>query len=135
VELSRWRPDRAIEQLGIAAPYERGFVAALGPIHLRGQAYLMQRQGAQAALEFQRIFDHRGTDPFSPLYALAPLGLARARALSGDTAGSRTAYEQFLTQWADADADIPVVQEARREFARLARLERTTGGARGGKSH
>jgi tetratricopeptide (TPR) repeat protein len=122
VELNRKRPDRAVEQLRTAAPYELGFTAALAPIQLRGQAYLMQGAGPQAAEEFQRLLDHRGSDPFSPLYALAPLGLARARALSGDAAGSRAAYEQFLTQWPDADPDIPVLKEARREFARLAPL-------------
>lgn len=121
VELRRRRPERAIEHLRVAAPYELGFVAALGPVYLRAQAYLMQRSGLQAAEEFQRILDHRGVDPFSPLYAVAPLGLARARAMAGDAAGSREAYEQFLAQWADADSDIPVLLEARREYARLKR--------------
>jgi eukaryotic-like serine/threonine-protein kinase len=134
VELSRRRPERAIEQLRIAAPYEQGLVAALGPIYLRGQSYLMKGSGPQAAEEFQRILDHRGVDPFSPLYATAPLGLARARALSGDAAGSRAAYEQFLAQWADADADIPVLQEARREYARVKRQQGSSSGSRAEKS-
>ena len=121
VELRRRRPVRAIEHLRAAAPYELGFVAALGPVYLRAQAYLMQGSGPQAAAEFQRILDHRGVDPFSPLYAVAPLGLARARAMAGETAGSLQAYEQFLSQWADADSDNPVLLEARREYARLKR--------------
>jgi DNA-binding winged helix-turn-helix (wHTH) protein/tetratricopeptide (TPR) repeat protein len=119
VELRQRRPERAIEQLRIAAPYEQGFVAALGPIYLRGQSYLMQGSGTQAAEEFQRILDHRGVDPFSPFYAVAPLGLARARAIAGDATGSRQAYEQFLAQWPDPDPDVPVLLEARKEYARL----------------
>jgi tetratricopeptide (TPR) repeat protein len=130
VELRRQRPDRAIEQLRAAAPYELGFVAAFGPIDLRGRAYLMQGSGAQAAQEFQRILDHRGVDPFSPLYAVARLGLARARALADDVAGSLRAYEQFLAQWADADPDVPLLLEARREYARLRRRQDTAAGAR-----
>jgi DNA-binding winged helix-turn-helix (wHTH) protein/tetratricopeptide (TPR) repeat protein len=120
-ELHRQRPDRAIDQLRVSAPYEIGFVAALAPIHLRGRSYLKQGSGHQAAAEFQRILDHRGVDPFSPLYAVAPLGLARARALAGDMEGSLQAYEQFLGQWADADPDIPLLLEARKERAQLRR--------------
>jgi DNA-binding winged helix-turn-helix (wHTH) protein/tetratricopeptide (TPR) repeat protein len=121
VELRRGRPEQAIEHLRVAAPYELGFVAALGPVYLRGQAYLMLGSGPEAAGEFQRILEHRGADPFSPFYAVAPLGLARARALAGDTAGSRQAYEEFLSEWAGADSDIPVLLEARGEYARLKR--------------
>jgi len=121
VELRRRRPERAIQQLDIAAPYELGFVAALGPPCLRSQAYLMEGQGTQAAREFERILDHRGSDPFSTCYALAPLGLARARAMSGDVAGSLGAYEDFLSKWTAADDDVPVLLEARQEYARLKR--------------
>jgi len=121
VELRRRRPERAIEQLRAAAPYELGFVGALGPLYLRGQAYLMRGEARAAAAEFQRILDHRGVDPFSPFYATAPLGLARARAMAGDEAGSQKAYERFLAAWADADADVPVLLEAREEYRRLQR--------------
>jgi tetratricopeptide (TPR) repeat protein len=121
VELRRRRPERSIEQLRAAAPYEMGFVAALGPIHLRGQSYLMRGEGEPAAAEFQRILDHRGVDPFSPFYAVAPLGLARARAMAGDVAGSLRAYEQFLAAWANADAEVPILLQAREEYLRLAR--------------
>lgn len=129
VELRRKRPARAIEELRAAAPYELGFVAALGPVYLRGQAYLQQGSGPQAEEQFQRILDHRGVDPFSPFYAVAPLGLARARALSGDVAGSLKAYEQFLAGWADADADIPVLVEARDEYRRVGRRAATRSAA------
>jgi DNA-binding winged helix-turn-helix (wHTH) protein/tetratricopeptide (TPR) repeat protein len=121
VEVRRGRPEHAIQQLEVAAPYEMGFVAALGPASLRAQAYLAGRQGAQAAREYERILDHRGSDPFSPVYALAPLGLARARAMSGDVAGSLRAYQDFLSKWAAADDDIPVLLEGRKEYASLKR--------------
>src|SRR5262249_42784615 len=119
IELRRRRPERATEELRVAEPFELGFVAAFGPLYLRGQAYLAQGSGAQAAEQFQRILDHRGTDPFSPFYAFAPLGLARARAMAGDAPGSRQAYEQFLAQWVDADPEVPLLVEAHREYARL----------------
>lgn len=119
IELRRNRPKRAIEQLAAAAPYELGFVAAFGPVYLRGRSLLMQGSGAAAAAEFQRILDNRGVDPFSPWYAVARLELGRALALAGDAAGSRKAYEAFIAQWADADPDIPVLVEARKELARL----------------
>jgi DNA-binding winged helix-turn-helix (wHTH) protein/tetratricopeptide (TPR) repeat protein len=121
IELRRRRPGRSIEQLRPAAPYELGFVAALGPIYLRGESYLMHGEGGLAAAEFQRILDHRGVDPFSPFYAVAPLGLARARAMAGDVAGSRRAYERFLAEWANADADVPVLLQAHEEYRRLTR--------------
>jgi hypothetical protein len=121
IELSLKRPVQAIEHLRVVAPYELGFIAALAPVYLRGQSYLMQGSGLKAAGEFQRILDHRGTDPFSPFYAVAPLGLARARAMSGDLAGSLQAYEHFLTGWAGADSHVPVLSQARDEYGRLRR--------------
>jgi Tfp pilus assembly protein PilF len=87
--------------------------------YLRGQAYLNQQKGAGAAAEFQKILDHRGWQPTSPLYPLAHLGLARAAALSGDTAKARKAYQDFFALWKDADPDITILQEARREYEKL----------------
>jgi eukaryotic-like serine/threonine-protein kinase len=120
-ELRRQRPEAAIERLRVASPYELGFVAALGPAYLRGRAYLMQGAAPAAAAEFQRVLDHRGVDPFSPLYAVSSLGLARARTLAGDLDGSREAYERFLAQWLNADPDVAVLREARQEYAHLKR--------------
>ena len=119
VEVSRNRPELAVEELRIVAPYELGFIAVLAPIYLRAQAYLMMGSGSQANEEFQRLLDHRGSDPFSPFYAVAPLGLARARAMAGDLAGSLRAYEQFLHEWTAADPDVPILLEARKEYDRL----------------
>ena len=89
------------------------------PASLRGRAYLQLKMGREAAAEFQNILDHRGLDPLLPLYALAHLGLARDAALTGDTVASRKAYQDFLTLWKDADPDLPVLKDAKQEFARL----------------
>src|SRR5262249_36377518 len=119
IELSRERPGRAIEELRIVGPYELGFIAVLAPIYLRAQSYLMQGSSLQATEEFQRLLNHRGSDPFSPFYAVAPLGLAQAQALAGNVVGSLQSYEQFLREWAGADPDIPVLCDARKEYDRL----------------
>jgi hypothetical protein len=74
---------------------------------VRGEAYLAERQGREAATEFQKILDHRGIVLNEPIGALAHLQLGRAYALQGDTAKCRASYEDFLTLWKDADPDIP----------------------------
>jgi tetratricopeptide (TPR) repeat protein len=121
IELGRSQPARALDELHVVAPFELGFIAALAPLFLRGLAYLMLGRGSEAAAEFQRILDHRGSDPFSAFHAVAPLGVARARALAGDVSGSLQAYEMFLAGWTNADPDIPVLLEARDEYDRLQR--------------
>jgi hypothetical protein len=119
-ELSRGRGASAVEDLRAAAPYEVGTFAVLVPTYLRGQAFLQLGQGARAREEFDRILAHRGSDPFSPVCALASLGLARAWRADGDAGRSAAAYDGFLAFWARADADVPVLVEARRERASLA---------------
>jgi DNA-binding winged helix-turn-helix (wHTH) protein/tetratricopeptide (TPR) repeat protein len=121
IELAREQPARAIEQLEPAKPYETGFIALLAPIYLRGRSLLMQGDGPGANHEFQRLLDHRGTDPFSPFHAVASLGLARARDMAGDGEGSLDAYATFLTSWEQADPDVPVLRQAREECDRLSR--------------
>jgi DNA-binding winged helix-turn-helix (wHTH) protein/tetratricopeptide (TPR) repeat protein len=121
IELGRGRPSVALERLEAAAPFELGFIAALAPIYLRGQAYLMLGDDRNAAHEFQRLLDHRGTDPFSPFHAAAGIGVARAAALSGNIPQSRLAYERFLSSWAEADRDIPVLLAAQQEYRQLER--------------
>lgn len=119
VALARKEPGQALEHLQIVGPYELGFVAALAPIYLRGQSFLMRGAGREAAHQFRRLLDHRGTDPFSPFLAVAKLGLARALLMAGEAAASLEAYRQFLADWSRADPDIPVLREARDEFTRL----------------
>jgi tetratricopeptide (TPR) repeat protein len=115
-DLRRGDGAAAAESLRPAERYELGDTLTFRATYLRGHAPLLRRDGPAAAAEFQKILDRRGVDPFSPLYPLARLGLARAAALSGDDAKARTAYQDFLALWKDADADLPVLQEARREY-------------------
>ncbi len=117
--LAQGKPDAAIDELRRASPYENGIVAALLPVYVRGEARLRAGAPAEAAREFQSILAHRGADPFSPVVAMAQLGLARAYARTGAIAESRAAYATLLTMWANADPDLPVLQQARTELAAL----------------
>jgi len=89
------------------------------PQYLRGQAYLKQKNGVQAAAEFKTILDHRGWFPLSPLYPLAHLGMARAAALAGDKSKAGKFYLDFVTLWKDADPTIPVLIAARAEYEKV----------------
>jgi len=89
------------------------------PIYVRGQAYLLANDGGAAAAEFQKMIDHRGVLWNFPLGSWAHLGLARARAMTGDRAGAKTAYQDFFGLWKDADADVPVLKEAKAEYEKL----------------
>jgi serine/threonine protein kinase/tetratricopeptide (TPR) repeat protein len=123
LEVNRHNPSKALEILRATQAYELGNpsppVGPLSPVYFRGYAYLRAGQSHEAASEFQRIIDHPGIVENSPLGALAHLGLARASAASGDLAESRTAYQDFLALWKDADPDIPIRKEAKAEYARL----------------
>jgi DNA-binding winged helix-turn-helix (wHTH) protein len=125
--LNHGEPSNAIEVLQIAVLYElgappssiHGFFGALYPVYVRGEAYLAAHKGAEAAAEFQKILDHRGIVVSDPIGALAPLGLARAYALSGDAAKARATYQDFFLLWKNADADIPILKQANKEYANL----------------
>ena len=112
-------PAQAVELLNSTKEYELGEEADLIPIYLRARCYLLEQSGDDAAREFQRILDHRGTDPVSPLLSLAHLGLARSYALSADTPRTRRSYDDFFALWKDGDADIPILVRARSEYAKL----------------
>jgi Tfp pilus assembly protein PilF len=122
---SQDNPAKAVQALAVAAPYELGvpgnstFWTNLYPVYVRGQAFLAAHQGAQAAAEFQKIVDWRGVVANEPIGALAYLGLARSYALMGDAAKSRAAYNAFLTLWKDADPNIPILNQATAEYAKL----------------
>ena len=96
-----------------------GHFGTLYPIYVRGEAYRAAQQPAEAVAEFQRILDHRSIVLVDPMDAMARLQLARALAVSGDTVKAKSAYNDLLTLWKDADPRIPVVEEARAEYARL----------------
>jgi eukaryotic-like serine/threonine-protein kinase len=93
--------------------------ASLYPAYLRGQAYLMAHNGPAAAAEFQKILDHRSMVLNFVTGSLAHLEIGRAYAMAGDTAKAKAAYEDFFNLWKDADPDIPVLNEARAEYAKL----------------
>jgi tetratricopeptide (TPR) repeat protein len=118
VALSRNDPAKAIEFLQDAEPYELG-MGSLDPAYVRGEVYLAAHRGSEAAGEFQKILDHRGIVGNALIGALAHLQLGRAYALQGDTAKARAAYTDFLTLWKDADAEIPILKQAKAEYAKL----------------
>jgi predicted Zn-dependent protease len=117
LELQRGNAAQAIESLDQARRYEP--VAEFWPQYVRGQAYLKLNKGAEAAAEFQKILDHRGEGPLSPLFPLAHLGVARAAALAGDIAKSRSAFQEFLTLWGSADPDTSILIEAKKEYEKV----------------
>ena len=124
IELDAKNATKAIEILKTAAAYEfsqcQPFqLGMMYPVYLRGLAYLQGHHGKEAATEFQKIIDHRGIVLNFPLGALAHLGLTRAYALQGDRPKASASYEEFLAVWKDADPDIPILQQARIENAKL----------------
>ena len=117
IELHRNNPAQAIQLLETTRHYEG--VAHSQIAYLRGQAYLSQRKGADAAVEFQKILDHRGWHPTSPSYSLAHVGLARAAVLENNMAKARKAYQDFFALWKDADPDTPILIQAKKEYEKL----------------
>ncbi len=117
LELNRRNPAQVIQLLEAAKKYD--VAGEFWPQYLRGQAYLKQGNGAQAATEFKSIIDHRGWYPVSPLYPLAELGAARAAVLSDDKAKARKYYQDFFILWRDADPTIPTLIEAKAEYEKL----------------
>jgi tetratricopeptide (TPR) repeat protein len=116
------KPDQAVAVLQTAIPYELGAgPGAPGylPNYVRGEAFLHMRNGAKASAEFQKILSHRGIEPSSVLYPLSRLGLARAYVLENDNARARSAYQDFFAMWKDADPDVPVLKQAKAEYAKL----------------
>jgi eukaryotic-like serine/threonine-protein kinase len=117
--------QRAKESLTIAATYELAYPSAvpwghaMTPVYLRGEAYLATHEGAQAVPEFQKILDHSGLVNNSLIGALAHLGLGRAYAIQGDNSKARAAYQDFLALWKDADPNIPILKQAKTEYAKL----------------
>jgi tetratricopeptide (TPR) repeat protein len=116
------RQGRAVEALALlepVRPYDDAPAAELWPSYLRGQAYLLLRDGMNAAVQFDSILARRGQAPTSPLYPLAHLGRARAAALAGDRHQARRSFEAFFELWRDADASLALVSGARAEHAQV----------------
>jgi serine/threonine protein kinase len=123
IEINQGNPSKALASLQVAAPYELGWglnwATTLYPAYLRGQAYLLAHNGVAAASEFQKLLDHRCMVGNFVTAALARLQLGRAHAMAGDTAKAKAAYQDFLALWKGADPDIPILKEAKAEYAKL----------------
>jgi hypothetical protein len=124
IELNQGHSAEALVLLEAAAPYELGEpppfeLGSMYPAFLRGQVYLALGNGAAAAAEFQKLLDHPGIVLNAVTGALAHLELGRAYAMSGDRTKAQSAYKDLLTLWKDADPDIPILREAKAEYAKL----------------
>ena len=123
IDINRHSPDAALGHLRVAQSFELGIpnpdIDPLLVLYLRGYTYLAVKKNAEAQAEFQRVLDHPGISVNSPVGSLARLGLARALAASGDSAKARTAYQDFFALWKDADPDIPILMQAKAEYAKL----------------
>ena len=121
--LDRRDSEKAIALLRSAAPYELAVSDSeplgLFSVFVRGNVYLAEHRGSEAAAEFQKILDHRGAVANEPIGALAHLQIGRAYAMAGDTAKAKAAYNYFLTLWKEADPDIPILKQAKAEYAKL----------------
>jgi Flp pilus assembly protein TadD len=125
IETSHKNASRSIELLQAATPYELGMLSGsstnscLYPLYVRAEAYLTAKKGLAATVEFEKILDHRGLLWNCATGVLSRLGLARAYAVQGDNAKAQAAYQDFLALWKDADPDIPILKEAKAEYAKL----------------
>jgi serine/threonine protein kinase/Tfp pilus assembly protein PilF len=126
--LDRKKPTDSVEQLHIALPYELAvnglnfnhfYLGGLHSAYVRGEAFATAHRYADAAAEFQKILEHRGIVGADPIGVLAHLQLGRTFALAGDQVKAKLAYEDFLNRWKDADADVPILVQAKAEYARL----------------
>jgi tetratricopeptide (TPR) repeat protein len=122
--LNRGDGAAAVDALSAASAYELGhtnddFTFALYPVYLRGEAYLAAKNGAAAVSELQKILDHSSIVGNEPIGALAHLGLARAYSLSGNPTKAKSAYQDFFAVWKNADSDVPLLSEAKAEYAKL----------------
>ena len=123
IEVNKGNSSQAVADLEAAGPYELGVAQTsinyLYPAYVRGQAYLLAHNGAAAVVEFQKLLDHRGLVVNFVTEALVHLQIGRAYAMAGDTAKAKAAYQDFLTLWKDADSDIPILKQAKAEYAKL----------------
>jgi hypothetical protein len=123
IELNKANSSQALVDLEAAAPHEQGlagtFINYLYPAYVRGQAYLLAKNGTAAVAEFQKVLDHRGIVGNFVTGSLANLQIGRAYAMAGDTVKAKAAYQDFFTLWKDADPDIPILKEAKAEYSRL----------------
>jgi serine/threonine protein kinase/tetratricopeptide (TPR) repeat protein len=118
-QLSLGQTEAALRTLDRVRPFEFGTTAGFVPNYIRALTYLRLRRPEDAAREFSTVLAHRGVSPLSPILAVSQLGLARAYAMQRDAAKSRAAYETLFAEWKNADADLPILKQAKAEFAKL----------------
>src|SRR6185369_11218424 len=119
IEKDRGNLDQAFQYLDSLRRYDLGIIAGLANNYARGLVLLDQKKGAEATVEFKKIQEHRAIDIFSPVHALAQLQLARAAAANGDNTSSKKYYQDFFVAWRDADQDLPVLVEAKKEYEKM----------------
>jgi eukaryotic-like serine/threonine-protein kinase len=119
IEKSRGNTAEAIQLLESIRIYDGGEVTGLANTFSRGHLYLQQKRGHEASAEFRKVIEMRGIDSFSPFHTLAHVGVARAAVVNGDTGAARKAYQDFFALWKDADQDLPVLVQARKEYEQL----------------
>ncbi|HXZ40971.1 MAG TPA: tetratricopeptide repeat protein, partial [Terriglobales bacterium] len=124
IQIREGHSSQALALLEASAPYELGWppplqVGTLYPAYLRGQAYLLAHNGTAAAAEFQKLLDHRGIVTNVVTGALAHVQIGRAYMMSGDKGMAQSAYRDFFALWNDSDSNIPILKEARAEYAKL----------------
>jgi predicted Zn-dependent protease len=120
VETNKGNGAEAVRVLQRVNSYDMGWSVGYWATYLRAQAYLRQGNATEAVAEFQKIIDRRGVWPAAVHIPLAHLGLARAAALAGDVSKSRKAYQDFFALWKDADPDVPILVDAKKEYQKLA---------------
>jgi eukaryotic-like serine/threonine-protein kinase len=115
-------PESAIQFLAPVEQYDLGAMVpgfALTSAYIRGLAYIQAKKPSEAQAQFQKILDHKGLADGHIIYPLSHLGIARAAVLANDTAKARTAYQDFLALWKDADPDVPILNQAKAEYEKL----------------
>jgi hypothetical protein len=117
--MNRGNTQAALDTIRPAMSIELGNLCGLWCTYVHGNILLKGKMANEAAADFKKIIDHRFVEPLSPAYPLAFLGLGRAAALGGDMATARTAYQNFFATWKDADQDLPVLIEAKKEYDQI----------------
>jgi len=115
-EMNLGHADKAVELMKSAGPYDHNNSESL---YTRASALLMAGRGADAVQEFQKVLNLKNANPQDPFVSVAQLGLARALAAAGDKEKARAAYQDFFALWKDADPDVPLLQQAKAEYAKL----------------
>ena len=119
LESNRGNAAKGIELREATSRYERGVGFGFNPIYVRGLTYLREKKGQEAAAEFQKILSQRALGANMPVFSLSHVGIARAYTLTGEIAKSRKFYQDVFALWKDADADIPILQQAKAEYEKL----------------